>query len=572
VSARAPPRTVEVPRLKTLLDAPPATAPLNTAPQAKAGEAPPAWMGAKGADLHARRVDYLKKTVLAGRPVQPALVNGGADRVTLDFQMKVAERQRDEAKHRKIQEMLRQRVLVQHSIAVVSGRPHRVDTWLRNPYAATMAFRFELPSGAGGLATSAAGDPELGLRGSELVSIELDPTVGSVVVLGPNEQRSVSVYVRARHVAKPRPADEAATVAFRISSEAGELARAVRIRATILPPLVDRHVEWWGAAGSQLRRTIFVRAFSQHALVGGVANGTVALAHLNTAIGNLCSYARVAPRDAGTVVSNIGTRAQCEHLPDGAVAAWESLDVGMRVPQDGDATAVTPVYVHLYADPEGLHCLESWALHAAACPVLEAASIVCDQRNTFLLPLPDAAAAYVSVTKPVTGVLAHAVVPKSGGGIEVSVRPQAPGPIELELHCLPRGAADGQILRSICRVEARLAPPTLTRRIEVAPSAQPIPLRVLVRNDDNRQRAFRVYHNYPQLVTGVAPSVFVLGAGDEQAIAMRLGPLLLPPSGATAAGFNAPVRLTVCDDQDKIVEVYLIDVTVTPAASRVASA
>lgn len=351
--------------------------------------------------LHSKRVECLKASVLAGASTprgtgagalvrsssgSDLLLSGGgagADRIALDFQNRVLERQRDERKQDKIQDALFKRMQSEATCVVPSGRPAVVDFAFKNPYPATMAFTIEFVKNHDAAA---------------LVLVEAAAGFGHSFLCGPLEEKTIQVCVRARHTSVARCGTPGCQTKCKVLDDKGECVKILHCAATVIPPQVDRVLQIYGGPGATVNKDIFLRCFDQNLVVNAEngsgagadgkasenGSGGVGLSKLNGLVQRLCSFIRCGGDDqsASAIIKRATTGANIQYLYDGAVATWEELFLSVIVP-----SVPTISYVHIYGDELQQNCLMTWALRVAPVTVYDSQPILCGQMNLITLPM-----------------------------------------------------------------------------------------------------------------------------------------------------------------------------------------
>lgn len=517
--------------------------------------------------LHSKRVEVLKATMVASSSPRSSVAapvtfggNGGADRDVITYQAKVMERQRDERKHSLIQDALQRRMQLDASVVCPAGRPAIADFAFRNPYPATMAFTLEF--------VKSSLDPS-----AQVVACEAAAGFGHSFICAPLEEKTVQICVRARGILRSGTAKTSGgpecQCKVRVLDDKGECVKVLNTTAIVLPPHVDRVLRVYGGPGTLVKKDIFVRCFDQH-LVVAAEKSDVGLSRMQSIIKQLCCRVGCTGEDARSLVRDASTSANIQYLFDGAVATWEELSLCVAVPN-----APTTVFLHLYGDESMQNCLMTWAVKINPVQVIDTQPILCGQTNTFTIPLPNFRSVYctnatdlaVSASIVPVNVAAYGGAQPAGTLVQLHARPLKPQVYSVLIHAAESDAAAqaGRIHVVECRVPAQLMAATFARTMHVAPRATPLFLRVLVRNEDTqRQRVFRVSHNMEAFVS-VKPKLFMLGPNDQMPVSVSVALAALSVGHGTQAA-KYPLRLTVNDNDDKISDVFQIDLIVDPSA------
>ena len=199
--------------------------------------------------------------------------------MSLEFQSRVIDKQREERKQDRIQDALFKRMTLETPVVCPSGRPAIADFRFINPYPATMAFTLEFVKPI---------DP------ATLVTVEAAGTFGHSFICAPLEEKVIQVCVRSKYSPTPKSAgaDNPQCIGrVRVLDDKGEVVKVLIAAATVLPPQVDRVLHLYGGTGSTISKDIFVRCFDQ-ALVVSAEKGEIGLSKLNNIVQRLCCYVR----------------------------------------------------------------------------------------------------------------------------------------------------------------------------------------------------------------------------------------------------------------------------------------
>jgi len=494
-------------------------------------------------DLHSQRAAFAKQMLKQGRLPTTVIsagaspvANEGAERIEIDFRMKMVEKRRDESRAQKIVEKLRQRITDEHSIVLARGVPLQVDSVFVNPFAASVAVKLEFPA-------------------SESPGVTLSPKSGfpSQFVLAPKEQTTISVFCTHNSaslgVASPVRC-EIRTV------DKGELLKQMVLRPVLVGPLIHRRVDLCGSSNQKTTQSFFVRNFAS---LDFEDVQEMDLKNLRAMVSNMCLW----PRSSEPRVLQAAMAPKFDRFATTAVSTWEMVEITATVPSpevcegDGDEKFKV-VLLHFFKDEAQQQLYETWAVRLIATTQIDAHEISYGQ--TSRLTLPVSADAVFCFSASVRASTAQAPSDTSGvRSATLLVRPVDEGTHSVRLHAFK----DGRLTRYECKFDVVMPRPTHTVNLppmSLEDCLLPKTKRLRVRNDSDREKTFRIEHNYKS-VCAVSPSVVVLGPDEKTEVSLTLHGL----SGGGVDGRKPqkyPIRIFINDDEDVTVDFYLLMVFV----------
>lgn len=486
---------------------------------------------------HQRRVQLFKQSLQRQRDLGENSVDGVpdehiqkvcADPQSLEYRLRVLEKERDASKSRAIASALQERLTVRHEVCVSAWRPMEVNTPFKNPYRTVVEFTVEILREFEGLCEC--------------------PT--PLWTLGPHEECSIRLILRLNkfNTSGESSGGQAAsppltrlTVLARVLTQQRFLVRVVEMSAVVLPPIVDRRYELYGPPGSSAEKRLFSRQYTP-AGIGHTGNTE----ELHKRLHLLCA----AVSCSSPKTTSVSTSAMLDPVTQRYMTAWEEVRLRTVIP---DAYGVQRVeYVTLYKDSEKTQVMEVWELCVFPCYAITTREVFWGQTTTIGLPMEDTEEMYCSNHRNRVETTA------GGGGTDgsylLSLRPSGVGVEKMLLHTL----RNGTLIKTQLTVPVVYPTPTATQVIELVLDdvKGPVMRRLTFTHRGNREESFTIHHNYRYQLT-VTPGRFILAPGESQHLHLRMEMLTLP-AGQTEGRW--PMWVFINDSKDKTVESYYLQV------------
>ncbi|GET89306.1 hypothetical protein, conserved [Leishmania tarentolae] len=504
---------------------------LSASPRAAAPVTPEGRSDGKAGTLHWQRAQYFKAQLrehqqsVGAAPQLPGVpdahVQEAQEAAELEYRLRQLELERATVKSRRIAEALLSRLTVEHDVHVISWRPEVVRTSFANPFYCAVEFFVEV-------------DP-------------MDTGVCTVMdaanfVLGPREKTEVSLVIRlslaqAANSGGERGAthqpQEQQNITVRIYSEKRELVFCIRVRATVMPPVVDRRYEIFGAPGTEVSKRILSRTFSSASFPA--ATGSAALLQR---MRELCAF--VATSGEKTSVS---TNVVLDPITQAYITAWEEATVTTEIPEMGRQRIE---YVTFFYDAAMSRLYETWELCIFACENFMTRDIYWGQTTALGLPAEGTCDLYCS-DPAVT-------VERRGASYVLRLHPRDVGTQCMLLHTLQNDT----LKKTLLTVSTVHPTPTYSQVIELslAEVKDTVLRRLTFVNRGDREEVFQVHHNY-KFNLRVSPSKFMLAPSDTQFVRLQLDLLTLPPGQKEG---RWPVWIFINNSEDKTVESYHLQI------------
>ncbi|CAC9494976.1 conserved hypothetical protein [Leishmania infantum JPCM5] len=501
--------------------------------------APPTSESKRGRDggaggvgtLHWQRAQYFKTQLrehqqsVGTAPQLPGVpdahVQAAQEAAELEYRLRQLELERAAVKSRRIAEALLSRLTVEHEVLVISWRPEVVRTSFANPFYCAMEYFVEV-------------DP----RDTDVCTV-----IGAAnFVLGPREKTELSLAIRLSMTqatgggggSGANHHQQQQNITVRVYSETRELVCCIRVRATVVPPVVDRRYEIFGAPGTEVSKRILSRTFSSASFP--VTTGSAALLQR---MRELCAF--VATSGEKTSVS---TNVVLDPITQAYITAWEEATVTTEIPKEVGRQRIE--YVTLFYDAAMSRLYETWELCIFACESFMTRDIYWGQTTALGLPAEGTRDMYCSDTA--------VTVERRGASYVLRLHPRDVGTQRMLLHTLK----DDTLKKTLVTVPTVHPTPTYSQVIELslAEVKGPVLRRLTFVNRGDREEVFQVHHNY-KFNLRVNPSKFTLAPSDTQFIRLQFDLLTLPPGQQEG---RWPVWIFINNSEDKTVESYHLQI------------
>lgn len=485
--------------------------------------------------LHWKRAQYFKKSLrlqraqggglgpsplssLPGVPDEHICSAISADPVSMEYRLRVLEKERDAAKSRAIASALRERLTVRHELQVAAWRPHTISTPFENPYNTVVEFYIDIPQS----------------------QQDVCSTPAKSLVLGPREKVTIPLVIRlhSQRGGESGQYSDVVKLSAKVYTQQQHqhLIRVIDVVATILPPLVDRRLEIFGPPGSSVTKSYYSRLYSTASFP---AHSTQE--DLVKRLNHLCATVSVSSNDT----TSAATRAMLDPITQHYITAWEEVVITTKVPEQHGQQRVE--YVTLYRDAERMQILEVWELNVFPCFSITTREIFWGQTTSIALPAEDTEDMYCSSSR--------VKVEPGPSSYLIHVKPSGVGSDRMLLHTLRQNA----LIKTILTIPVVYPTPTATQVIELSMEdvkKGPVLRRLTFVHRGTREEHFSVHHNY-KFQLQVAPSSFILAPGDTQHIHLHIGMLALPAGQLEG---RWPMWIFINDARDKTVESYYLQV------------
>lgn len=481
------------------------------------------------------------------------------DPVTMEYRLRLMERERDIAKSRAITTALKERITVRHELYIASWRPEVLHTPFENPFHTAATFSIDIPPSEFTQCTTT--NRSLTLAPKERSSIPLVVRLHDKgLMLSASymeERRRVERAGGGGGVEEPDSAWSSPVVKLlvKVYAPQRQLIRVIEIRATILPPQVDRRLEIFGPAGVSVTKNFFSREYSS-SLVPDALKKTSSPDHDADAISRLyrlCAAVTCSSPETTTAK----TVAMLDPITQYYVTAWEEVVLTTTIPSTQGEQRIE--YLTLYQDASCTQTLEVWELCVFPCFVITTREIPWGQTTTIALPADQSEDLYCSSS--------HVKVERHANSYLLHISPTAVGNDRMVLHTLQQDA----LVKTLLTVPVVYPTPTATQVIELSMEDLqhgPVQRRLTFFNRGEKEDFFTIRQNYTYQLY-ITPSRFLLAPGDAQPIHLRIGPLALPDGQSEG---RWPMWMFINNSSDKTIESYYLQVvlrlhTVVPHVS-----
>ncbi|CCW64335.1 unnamed protein product [Phytomonas sp. EM1] len=476
--------------------------------------------------LHWRRVGHFKKQLTKDEigallPGVPAThVRAAQDDAEMEYRLRFAEKERDEAKSRAIAKSLLNRITVVHRLQVVAWRPEVVQMTFRNPHVITLQFFVEV----------APEDAD--------VCAPVDAKTASFY-LGPKEQTEVALVLRlnpciSKDFVKPIQYGETRHIIAKLYTEKRELVRWIDIYATLVAPIVNRRYEIFGPIGCETTKRLFSRVFASSALPILSSQN-----ELLQRMEQMCGFAITSEE-----ITQAKTNAVIDPITQSYITAWEEVSVTTTIPKEPNQQRIE--YITLFYDAAMTRVYETWELCVFPCQSLISREVHWGQTVVLGFPAKGIKAMYCNET--------NAKVEHVGSSFVLRLTPREIGNQQLLLHMLE----ENTLKKILLTVPVVHPTPTFTQVIELSQDdvRAPIFRRMKFTHHGDTDEVFHVHHNYKYQLQ-INPSSFGLAPGDSQYISLQLDMLSLPPGQLEG---RWPMWIFINDSRNKTVESYYLQV------------
>lgn len=461
------------------------------------------------------------------------------DPTTMEYRLRLIERERDIAKSKAITTALKERITIRHEMCITSWRPETLQTPFINPFHTAVTFTVDIPP-------------------SDLAHCS---TATRSFILGPMERTSIPLVVRLHdrgvsHSPWSRegggnPSDTTSSplmvkLLAKVYAPQHQLIRVIEIVVSILPPQIDRRLEVYGPPGTTVTKKCFSRQYSSSSLpsscksvpsLDGSSVTTDAVSRLSL----LCA----AVTCSSSATTTAKTVAMLDPITQNYVTAWEEVVITTSIPTERGEQRLE--YVTLYQDAACTQTLEVWELCVFACYAITTREISWGQTTTIALPTDDSEDLYCSSS--------CVKVEGTPSSYLLHIRPTAIGSEGMLLHTLQNGS----LVKTLLTVPVAYPTPTATQVIELSMDdvqSGPVQRRLTFVNHGDKEEHFTIHQNYTYQLY-ISPSRFLLAPGDVQPIHLRIGPLALPDGQLEG---RWPMWIFINNSSDKTIESYYLQV------------
>lgn len=551
--------------LQTTSGSPPASG----APAAGGGEGggsaalppplPPPPLSSMAHHRHWQRAEFFKKAMRLQRSagVGPTPLPGVPDEhlrkaalrtdpITMEYRLRLIERERDVAKSRAITTALKERITVRHEIYIASWRPEVLQTPFQNPFHTAVNFSIDIPS-------------------SDFTHCS---TTSRSLILAPKEKTSIPLVVRLhdkglalsaacheemrKNRGEERVMRDDGALGFslpvvkllvKVYAPQRQLIRIIEIMATILPPQVDRRLELYGPPGISVNKSFFSREYSSCLLPDSLKKASLPDNTVDTVsrLSKLCAAVTCSSPET----TSAKTVAMLDPITQHYITAWEEVEITTTVPKTHGEQRVE--YLTLYQDAACTQTLEVWELCVFPCFAIITREIPWGQTTTIALPADQSEDMYCSNPK--------VTVEYNSASYLLHLCPTAVGNDKMLLHTLQ----DGALIKTLLTVPVVYPTPSATQVIELSfedIKSGPVQRRLTFVNRGDKEEWFTIRQNYTYQLF-ISPSRFLLAPGDAQPIHLRIGPLALPDGQQEG---RWPMWVFINNASDKTIESYYLQV------------
>ncbi|CCW70995.1 unnamed protein product [Phytomonas sp. Hart1] len=476
--------------------------------------------------LHWQRVGHLKKrlakdgigTLLPGVPA--AHIRATQDEAEMEYRLRFAEKERDEAKSKAIAKALLNRVTVSHRLQVVAWRSEIIRTPFQNPHAIALHFFVEV------------------VPDDVDVCTPID-TKALSFYLGPKERTEVPLVLRlspntSGGFGKTTQYGDTRHIIAKVYTEKRELVRWIDIYATLVAPIVDRRYEIFGPVGSEITKRLFSRVFNSSAFP--IASSQKELLQR---LEQMCGFVSTSRED-----TQAKTNALVDPITQSYITAWEEVSITTTIPKEPNQQRIE--HITLFYDAAMTRVYETWELCVFPCQYLTPREIYWGQTAVLGFPAEGIDAMYCDE--------GNVKVTHAGSSFVLHITPREMGKQQLLLHMLQQNI----LKKFLLTVPVVYPTPTFTQVIELSQDdvRAPVFRRLKFTNHGAADEVFHVHHNYKYQLQ-INPHTFGLAPSDSQYISLQFDMLSLPPGQLEG---RWPMWIFINDSRNKTVESYHLQV------------